>query len=109
MYLAYSNNGLSFRSVDPSWTLGDGEVLFDHSPTDDELSVAFPSYISDKQATEKNKQIISELDDIDYRSSRPIRSILLSQLLGSSPNPADVSKLSDLNARADALRPQLVK
>ena len=41
MYKAYSNNGLSFRYVEPDWQLAEGEVLFDHEPTISELEAAF--------------------------------------------------------------------
>jgi hypothetical protein len=41
MYRAYSNNGASLRFVELDWALGDGEVLFDHEPTIQELEVAF--------------------------------------------------------------------
>lgn len=41
MYKAYSNNGTSFRYVEPDWQLAQGEVLFDHEPTIKELEVAF--------------------------------------------------------------------
>lgn len=39
---AYSNNGSSMRSVEPSWTPMDGEIFFDHRLTEDELLAAFP-------------------------------------------------------------------
>ena len=39
---AYSNNGFSMRSVEPSWTPMAGEIFFDHQPTEDELQAAFP-------------------------------------------------------------------
>ena len=41
MYKAYSNNGLSFRYVEPDWQLAEGEVVFDHEPTISELEAAF--------------------------------------------------------------------
>jgi len=41
MLRAYSNNGASFRYVEPDWPLAEGEVLFDHEPTIKELEVAF--------------------------------------------------------------------
>ena len=39
---AYSNDGRSMRSVEPSWAPLAGEVFFDHPPTEDELQAAFP-------------------------------------------------------------------
>lgn len=41
---AYSNNGLSWRSWNAPMPLADGEVTFDHVPTSDELTSAFPGY-----------------------------------------------------------------
>lgn len=39
---AYSNNGNSWRMVEPDWELDDGEVTFDHEPSENELLAAFP-------------------------------------------------------------------
>lgn len=41
---AYSNNGQSFRMVEPDWGLNAGEVLFATPPTADQLTAAFPGY-----------------------------------------------------------------
>jgi hypothetical protein len=41
MLRAYSNSGTAFRCVAPDWPLADGEVLFDHEPTVQELEGAF--------------------------------------------------------------------
>ncbi|WP_085712869.1 MULTISPECIES: DUF4376 domain-containing protein [unclassified Pseudomonas] len=41
MLRAYSNSGTAFRCVAPDWPLSDGEVLFDHEPTVQELEDAF--------------------------------------------------------------------
>jgi hypothetical protein len=41
MFRAYSNVGTTFRCVAPDWPLADGEVLFDHEPTLQELEDAF--------------------------------------------------------------------
>jgi len=39
---AYSNNGSTMRSVEPSWTPMAGEIFFDHQPAEEELQAAFP-------------------------------------------------------------------
>jgi len=39
---AYSNDGRSMRSVEPSWAPLAGEVFFDDQPTEAELQAAFP-------------------------------------------------------------------
>ena len=41
---AYSNNGLSFRAWKDPGDLMEGEVFFDHQPTDEEIANAFPGY-----------------------------------------------------------------
>lgn len=53
MYRAYSNKGASLRFVEPDWALADGEVLFDHEPTIQELEVAFGF---DAQEMERGRQ-----------------------------------------------------
>jgi hypothetical protein len=41
---AYSNNGLSWRTVESDWTLAAGEVYFATEPTTTELEAAFSGY-----------------------------------------------------------------
>ena len=41
MLRAYSNVGTTFRCVASDWPLADGEVLFDHEPTLQELENSF--------------------------------------------------------------------
>lgn len=43
---AYSNNGESWRAIEPSWDVAPGEVVFDHEPTAAELRAAFPGWKS---------------------------------------------------------------
>lgn len=44
-YFAFSNNGLSWRGVFPEWELFEGEILFDHWPSDEEIIAAFPNFV----------------------------------------------------------------
>lgn len=44
MSFAYSNNGFSWRAVQDSWPLANGEVLFETTPTAAQLGAAFPGY-----------------------------------------------------------------
>lgn len=41
MLRAYSKEGTAFRGVAPDWPLAEGEILFDHEPTEKELEEAF--------------------------------------------------------------------
>jgi hypothetical protein len=41
MLRAYSKEGTAFRGVAPDWPLAEGEILFDHEPTEKELEDAF--------------------------------------------------------------------
>src|SRR5579859_1126429 len=40
--IVYSNNGLNFRLEQPTYQAAAGEAAFDHQPTADELTAAFP-------------------------------------------------------------------
>ena len=51
MAFAYSNNGKSWRSVEPDWDLEDGEVLFLEEPTADQLAEKFPQYEASRIAS----------------------------------------------------------
>lgn len=42
MIRAYSDGGNSWRAIEPGWDLSGGEIVFDHDPTQEELSIAFP-------------------------------------------------------------------
>ena len=55
----YYNNGLSNKIVSSSYTVSDGEVLFDEIPTSEELKTAFSGYA----AALKEKELTA-LDDI---------------------------------------------
>lgn len=46
-YYAYSFSGygVGWRMILPDWELLDGEVLFDHQPTEIELAEAFPNFV----------------------------------------------------------------
>ncbi|QHC94269.1 hypothetical protein PspR84_06335 [Pseudomonas sp. R84] len=41
MLRAYSKEGTAFRGVAPDWPLAEGEILFDHEPSEKELEDAF--------------------------------------------------------------------
>lgn len=44
-YFAFGNNGLSWRGVLPEWDLMEGEILFDHWPSDEEIIATFPNFV----------------------------------------------------------------
>ena len=46
MSFAYTNNGLSFRTVSSPGELVAGEIFFDHVPSPTELQGAFPGYVA---------------------------------------------------------------
>lgn len=69
MLKAYSNNGTSWRYIDPElkaddgsdvFTLTEGEVAFDHDPTEAELDAAFPSR-SDAALTTVRARALGEI------------------------------------------------
>ena len=61
MNYAVSNNGLSLRSVDADYQAQSDEVLFDHVPTPDELTAAFPGYL----AQAANESIHSQISALE--------------------------------------------
>ncbi len=52
-------------------------------------------------------QAVVDLAAIDVATIRPLRSILVAQEAGDQPDPADVTKLTDLESQALALREKL--
>lgn len=55
-----------------------------------------------------NAPILSALASLDAATVRPLRSVLAAQASGKTPDPTDIARLADLEARADTLRGQLV-
>ena len=62
-----------------------------------------PTLIEQKRIADIKKQ----LDDIDTKSVRSLRSIFALIATGKTPDPADVTYISNLKAQADALRATL--
>jgi hypothetical protein len=56
----YSNNGKSMRAVAVDYVVAEGEVLFDHTPTNAELALAFSGY------TDAIKEQKTEALDAEY-------------------------------------------
>jgi len=61
MNYAYSNNGLSFRSVGSGYVAASDEVLFNDIATPAELTAAFPAYASATAAVELAAQAAAAL------------------------------------------------
>lgn len=57
MNVAYSNNGDGWRALGSEWPLQLGEVMFDHTPTEDELLAAFPGRQSWLLSKAQNTQL----------------------------------------------------
>ena len=55
----------------------------------------------------RRAEIEAELTVIDADSARPLRAILAATISGGTADPADVAKLSELEAQAVALREEL--
>lgn len=77
---AYSNDGRSMRSVEPSWAPMAGEVFFDHRLTEDELLVAFPGR-ADALAAEAldrtRKTLVSRIEELEAKQHRAVREAML--------------------------------
>ena len=53
----YYNNGLSYKTVKSTYTVQDGEVLFETTPTEEQLKSAFSGYETAKLAAAQNTKI----------------------------------------------------
>lgn len=62
---AYSNNGVSYRTCGDANQIDDGEVFFDHTPSNDELLSVFPNYAEAK--AENDKEVAKTLRATAYK------------------------------------------
>jgi hypothetical protein len=79
---AYSNNGISFRAWNEPYDLIDGEIYFDHEPTEDDLKLAFPNYETAKINHENeifNSNIGEQIAILELKQARSLREIALGQ------------------------------
>jgi hypothetical protein len=60
------------------------------------------------QKAQANALVVEQLSAIDAKSVRPLRAVLAAQSAGQAPAPADLARLDDLKAQADALRAALI-
>lgn len=97
---AYSNNGFSFRAIDPGME-EPGEVVFDGIATDDELRAAFPGRDDIKKAqaiAERAQDIQDRIDALEAKQGRAVRDALLT---------GDKTRLEDIESRIAVLRAKL--
>jgi hypothetical protein len=99
----YSNNGQSMRAVTDNHVVADGEVLFAHEATEEELIAAFPGRTAALAADEAETVIADTKEQIiilEVASLRTIREILLGK--------AETTKLQEFDDQIAALRAKLV-
>jgi hypothetical protein len=99
----YFNNGQSMRAVANNHVADDGEVLFDHEPTENELTTAFPgraAVLTTLKTETANTDIKEQIITLEVSSLRTIREILL--------GTSDTAKLQEFDDQIAALREKLV-
>ncbi len=97
MLKAYSNNGQSWRYIEPDWALTEGEVLFDHEPTDGELDSAFPGRQATMLVEARNRALAA------IRAQRSPMLDTLSGIAGRATRRGDVATTEAADAAYDAL------
>lgn len=95
--VCYYNNGTSMRWVAPDYAVVTGEVLFDETPTSEQLAAAFPSY----DTAENNEILKSQIATLEAQvTNRRIREAAIG---------SDSGWLENLNSQIVALRAELVE
>lgn len=112
--ICFFNNGLSFKSVDSTYTAQTGEVIFNvqdaSQVTTAQLTAAFSGYTSAVAAQTKasaNALIQAKIDALETTGHRAMRSILIAQLASTTPSTADVAKIQSIDSQITALRATL--
>ena len=90
-------------NVENGWQLVDGVFVAppEYPPIDP------PMITPANPAAIRRAEIEAELTAIDAASARPLRAILTATTSGGTADPADVAKLTELEAQAKALRTEL--
>jgi len=68
-----------------------------------------PALSPAEQAAARRAQVLAELTALDAASARPLRAVLAAQVGGAEPDPANLARLADLEAQAQALRTELAE
>ncbi|MHB2058984.1 DUF4376 domain-containing protein [Pseudomonas monsensis] len=98
MLRAYSNEGTAFRCVASDWPLAEGEILFDHEPTEKELEQAF-GFTSGKLAKSRQLTLIAAerfrregsgimVDGVVIDTSRDSQSLIAGMAVSAMLDPA---------------------
>ena len=100
-YAAF-NDGLAVRAVSADYVAADGEVLFDHLPTEAELETAFPGYEAAAKTAALAQTVFTKLQIRRAMRSLGIESQLDSLLASSTEFASDWSDAQDIDT-ADTL------
>ena len=69
--------------------------------------VKTPEQVAQEEADARRVEILQELADLDAQGARASRGIALAYAAGETPNVADVSRLTEIENAAKALRTEL--
>ena len=91
------------------WLDGEPAVVADLGPLPAGWRDTAPEPGPEALAAARLAQVLAELTALDAASARPLRAVLAAQVGGAEPDPADLARLADLEAQAQALRAELVE
>lgn len=101
--LCYYNNGVSFRHVEPDYTVKAGEVLFAATPSATQLAAAFPGFTAASTAESNinsNAPIQAQIRKLEASQSRMLREHALG-------DTSAASRLQSLETQIATLRSKL--
>jgi hypothetical protein len=105
----YSDNGLSFRSVDSSYAVRSGEVAFPGLATPTQLAAAFPNYA----AQVANAGILQQIDALENQTvtermkQEAITGSANTFKTGPYAGKTSAQAMASIRAQIDTLRAQL--
>lgn len=119
MLRAYSNVGTTFRCVAPGWPLVDGEVLFDHEPTVQELEDAF-GFANGELVVKRQIELIAEerfrregsgivVDGVTIDTSRDSQSLIAGMAVSAILDPAYQCNYKAVAGFIDLGAPQILQ
>ncbi|MDI3399695.1 DUF4376 domain-containing protein [Pseudomonas sp. V88_4] len=119
MLRAYSNSGTAFRCVAQDWPLADGEILFDHEPTVQELEDAF-GFATGELVVKRQLELIAQerfrressgivVDGVAIDTSRDSQSLIAGMAVSAILDPAYQCSYKAVAGFIDLRGPQILQ
>ena len=102
-FWAYTNNGISCRGIPEGEPPAEGEIIFDHPPTPEELLAAFPNYT----IAASNEALLEQIRVLERANPKTNWTREMRELISLTPEHGMSAQATELNDKIVALRAQI--